>query len=270
VDKKILLENENIIYYQQEKIEYLQFKKLLNYSEVKHCYTLKSRNELNFPPIYKDEETLKNSYKRICKCLNLKPENIVKPHQTHSDNIKIVEKIQDYQEVDGVLTNKEDIVLLTTSADCISLLFYDYIKKVVGSVHSGWRGTLQQISKKAVEKMIDNYGSNPQNIICCICPSIRQCCFEVDEDVKDLFKNKYKNLNEINTIIQKGIIKENKQKFKIDTAKINKILLKQIGLKEENIIDSNICTVCNNKDFHSYRVDKENSGRNAALINLSL
>ena len=124
-------------------------------------------------------------------------------------------------------------------------------------MHSGWRGTLQAIGKKAVEKMIQEYGC------------IKQCCFEVEEDVKDLFKKEYSDLENIDKIIQKGEVIEGKQKYYINTTEINKQLLRHVGLKEENIIDSGICTMCHSEQFHSYRVDKEKSGRNAAIICVS-
>lgn len=262
------MNTENIIFQNKDGIQYIQFKKLLQYPEITHCYTLRSNDKLNFPPIYKDEKTLKQSYNKICGCLNLDSSKVVKPHQTHTDNVEIVNEIKYFEEVDGLITNKKNIVLVTTSADCISLLLYDPVKKVVGSIHSGWKGTLQGIITKAIQKMINEYKSNPQNIICCICPSIRKCCFEVDEEVKDLFFNKYKYLKNINEIIQTGELKEGKQKYYIDTIKINEELLKNVGLKEENIIDSGICTMCHPELFHSYRVDRENSGRNAALITI--
>ena len=250
-------ENEKLICVEEKDVQYIQFKKLLEYPEIKHCYTL--RKNLNFPPIYKNEQLLKQSYKKICSCLDLDYTKIVKPHQTHTTNVEIVNEVKSLENVDGLLTNKSDLILLTTSADCISLLLYDPIKKVIGSIHSGWRGTLAGICKNAINKMIESYNSKPEDIICCICPSIRSCCFEVDEDVKNLFYEQYKSLPEI---------EEGKQKYKIDTVKINICLLKNLGLKEENIIDSNICTVCHSNEFHSYRADKEESGRNAAIVSL--
>lgn len=282
-------ENENLICYEENKLQYLQFKKLLEYPELTHCYTLRNENKLDFPPIYKDEIKYKESCKAICECLNknneerfkskqtdgnikqlhkLEPNQIVKPHQTHTDNVEIVDKIKELNEVDGMITNKPNITLLTTSADCTSLLLYDKVQKVIGAVHSGWKGTLQAIGKKAVEKMIQAYGSNPLDMICCICPCIRKCCFEVEEDVKNLFENEYHNLENINEMIQIGNMVQGKQKYYIDTTAINKQLLKSIGLKEENIIDSGICTMCHPEYFHSYRVERENSGRNAAIISL--
>ena len=59
------------------------------------------------------------------------------------------------------------------------------------------------------------------------------------------------------------------QKYNIDTTLINKLILQEVGLKPENIIDSGLCTVCNSDLFHSYRADKEQSGRNGAFIGIN-
>lgn len=255
---------ENIVYQNKDGIEYIQFKKLLEYSEITHCYTMKSNNQLNFQ--IRDRDFFNQSCNKIYKCLELKNPLVVRPYQTHTDNVKVVRKIEKLEDTDGIITNKKEIALITTSADCISLLLYDPVKKAIGSIHSGWKGTLKGIIVKAIEKMKNEYKSNPEDIICCICPSIRQCCFEVDEDVKDLFYNKYKDLKNIDEIIKLGDKKEDKQKYYIDTVKINIELLKNIGLKEKNIIDSNICTMCHSKEFHSYRADGKDFGVNGAII----
>lgn len=255
---------ENIVYQNKDGIEYIQFKKLLDYPEITHCYTMKSNNQLNFQ--IRDRDFFNQSCNKIYKCLELKNPLVVRPYQTHTDNVKVVRKIEKLEDTDGIITNKKEIALITTSADCISLLLYDPVKKAIGSIHSGWKGTLKGIIVKAIEKMVTEYQSNPEDIICCICPSIRQCCFEVDEDVKDLFYNKYKELKNIDEIIKLGDKKEDKQKYYIDTVKINIELLKNIGLKEKNIIDSNICTMCHSKEFHSYRADGKDFGVNGAII----
>lgn len=257
---------ENIVYQNKDGIEYIQFKRLLEYPEITHCYTMKSNNQLNFQ--IKNRDFFNQSCDKIYKCLELKNPLVVRPYQTHTDNVKVVRRIEKLEDTDGILTNKKEIALITTSADCISLLLYDPVKKAIGSIHSGWKGTLKGIIVKAIEKMKNEYKSNPEDIICCICPSIRQCCFEVDEDVKDLFYNKYKELKNIDEIIKLGDKKEDKQKYYIDTVKINIELLKNIGLKEENIIDSNICTMCHSKEFHSYRTDGKSFGVNGAIIAL--
>ena len=262
------LTNDVIIHKKVNETEVICFRKLLEFPNLKHCYTLR-RNDINVQIIDGDKTKLLNSYEKIAKAMDINKNNIIKPHQTHTDNIEIVNGLdEEFNDVDGLITNKKNIFLCTTSADCISLLFYDANKQIIANVHSGWRGTLKQISKKAVEKMISKYGSNPQDILCCICPSIRKCHFEVDEDVMELFKEEFTYTGKIDRIIEKGRVYENIQKYNIDTVMINKIILEEVGLKKENILDSGICTVCNSKEFHSYRADGKCSGRNGAFIGM--
>ena len=126
---------------------------------------------------------------------------------------------------------------------------------------------MQRISVKTVEKMVNELGCKPQDIICCICPSIRKCHFEVDKDVKDLFEEEFKDLNiSKNTDIMEK--QKDKEKWNIDTVLINKIILEKAGLKEEKIIDSGLCSVCNKDLIHSFRVEKQGYGLNTALISL--
>ncbi len=273
------LSNENIIHKKDKGFEYLQFRKLNQYSNlISHAYSLGI--DINFRTsringILPEEEFLKtiNNYKELCKCLNLDYENIVKTEQRHTDNVKIVslkkdsfeDNLEIAKETDALITNKKDIILSTTNADCILMIVFDPIKKVIANIHSGWRGTIKRISVKTIEKMKETYGCNPRDIICCICPSIRKCHFEVDEDVYKMFYDEFKDLKEIGNIIEKNL---NKGKWNIDTVLINKIILRDAGLLEKNIVDSKLCSVCNKEYIHSFRVEKEGYGLETALISL--
>ena len=262
------LTNNNIIHKNVDGTEFIQFRKLLEFPNVKHCYTLR-KNNINVQIKDGNKTELIESYKKVANALNVDYEHMLKPHQTHTDRVEIVSNLnQNLEEVDGVITNKKDIILCTTSADCTSLFFYDDSKKVIADVHSGWRGTLKKIGKKAVEKMVDEFNCDPKDIICCIGPCIQKCHFEVEEDVMNMFKNEFTYTNRISEIIEQGKNIDGKQKYNIDTTLINKIILKEAGLVSENIIDSGICTVCNSDYFHSYRVDREKSGRNGAFIGM--
>ena len=217
-------------------------------------------------------------YENLGKCIDIKLNKMVKPNQAHTDKIQIVEKhilenepdfnLEVYDKTDGLITNKKDIALATTNADCILLLFFDPVNKVIANVHSGWRGTIQRISVKTVQKMVNKFNCKPENIICCICPSIRKCHFEVENDVKEIFEKEFKDLKieQNNDIMEK---QKDKEKWNIDTVLINKILLKQEGLKQENIIDSGICSVCNSDLIHSYRVERQGYGLATALIKIN-
>lgn len=278
------LSNENVIHVKKDGIEYLQFRKLLKYSDiVKHAYAIgldknfRTARAKNATPLTQEEyEKAVNDYKNFANFIGIDYINIVKPNQAHTKNIKIMtEKVnmnapdfnlQEYAETDGLVTNKTNIALATTNADCILLLFFDPVKKVIANVHSGWRGTLQRISIEAVSKMQNEYGCKPEDIICCICPSIRKCHFKVHKDVQEPFYNEFKDLKEIDEII---VPVEGEDRWAIDTVKINQIILEQAGLRKENIIDCGICSVCNSDLIHSFRAEKEGYGLETALIELT-
>ena len=279
------LSNENVIHVEKEGIQYLQFRKLLKYSDIiTHGYSLgidknfrTARANKQKLPEQEAKKAIKD-YENLGKCIDIKLNKMVKPNQAHTDKIQIVEKhilenepdfnLEVYDKTDGLITNKKDIALATTNADCILLLFFDPVNKVIANVHSGWRGTIQRISVKTVQKMVNKFNCKPENIICCICPSIRKCHFEVENDVKEIFEKEFKDLKieQNNDIMEK---QKDKEKWNIDTVLINKILLKQEGLKQENIIDSGICSVCNSKYINSYRKDKANYKLSTAIININ-
>lgn len=274
------LSNENIVHIKKGKIEYLQFRKLLEYSDlISHAYSLGIDRNYRTAKASKEklseEEYLKanNNYKEFCEVINLDYKNVIKTNQCHTDNVEKVENkiniekpdMEIYEKTDGLITNKKNFILTTTNADCILLFLFDPVKKVIANVHSGWKGTLQKISVKAVEKMQEEFDCNPKDIICCMCPSIRKCHFEVEKDVYEMFYNEFSNLKEIDKIIEKDKIRE---KWHIDTILINRIILKEVGLLDENIIDSKLCSVCNKDYIHSFRAEGNGYGLATAIISL--
>jgi len=265
------LSNEDIIHVKKDELEYIQFRKLLEYKNIHHCFTLKPLDFAGNSNYEKNKKVVEKYFNILRKEFNFDIKNICRPKQTHTDRVEKIEDgdegiyVQKFDNVDGFITDKKDKILMLSFADCTPLLFYDPTHNVIANIHSGWKGTLQKIGEKAVEKMQIEYGSNSKDIICCIGPHIRKCHFEVDEDVKELFYNEFKGLENIEDIIQYNVVNN---KYHIDTAKINKQILLNIGLKEENIIDSNICTVCNSDICHSFRKEKDLSGRAVTIIYL--
>ncbi len=291
------LSNKNVIHIKDKDIEYLQFRKLLEYEEViRHAYALGL--DIGFKTTTPDHklaspermQLAKKSYKKLCSSMGSNDTHIVQANQNHTDIIKNVYKKVNINEPDfslaeegiedGLITDKKNFALATTNADCILLLFFDPVKHIIANTHSGWRGTLQRISVKTVQRMVNEFGSCPQDIICCICPSIRKCHFEVGKDVKDMFQNEFSDLENTKFIdieeSSEKIIhltdfieeKTENTKWNIDTVLINKILLQKEGLKPENIIDSGICSVCHSDIIHSYRIEKKNYNTETAIIEL--
>ena len=260
------LTNQIVIHQKTEEIEYLQFRKLLELG-IKHAYSLK-REGLNFRTNSKEET---ESYHKLCKSIGIKEENRVKPCQRHTSTIQVVTKpmkVDELPDTDGLITNVPFLPLVTTNADCILLLFYDPKKKVIANIHSGWKGTYQRISEELVQKMISEFHSDPADILCFICPSIRKCHFEVDFDVKEMFEKEFQKLGNKDAFISMGKRIEGKQKYNIDTVFITKELLKLNGIKQENIYDSGICSVCHSDLIRSYRVEKEEYQLATAIIQM--
>lgn len=164
------LSNETIIHVKNKNQEYLQFKRLLEYKDIlTHCYSVGL--EKDFRTFRQDKTPLKmeeyvksiENYKTLLNEVDLDFTKLIKANQAHTDVIKIIDKCEENEKIDtlepsdGLITNKKNIVLATTNADCILFLFFDPVKKVVANVHSGWKGTLQEISVKTVVKMQEEF-----------------------------------------------------------------------------------------------------------------
>jgi len=188
-------------------------------------------------------------------------------HQIHSSNIEIIKELKTQgwesqssvvKDCDALITDKKGVMLTILTADCVPVLLFDPIQKVVGAVHAGWRGTAEDIVFKTVLKMQESFGSNPKDIIVGVAPSIGACCYEVGEDVaKHFFDHR-------DSFTQKG------DKFMLDLPYLNKIQLLKAGLIEENIEMSGICTTCEVDDYFSYRKEQGCSGRFMSMIGLKI
>lgn len=258
------LSNDVVVQVNKDNMSYLQFR-ILNKLGIKNAYSL-NVGDWNFRHSKLEEE--KASYKTLCDYIGLDSSKVSKPYQRHTNivlDIKVAKTGEEIGEVDGLITNKKRIVLATTNADCILYLLFDKEKRVIGNIHSGWRGSYQRIIEKGIELMIEKYDSNPKDIIVCICPSIRKCCFEVDIDVKEMFEKRFSFLPNINNYIIKG---KKDGKYFIDTVGINNELLINMGIPKENIYDSNICSVTNSELIHSYRTEGKSFKLATAIISL--
>lgn len=207
-----------------------------------------------------------NNYELLGRDFGLDTHRMVCARQQHTDNIRIVTDKDcgkgvivvdsDITDTDGLVTNVLNIPLIVFTADCVSLLFFDPVKKVVAATHAGWRGTVKEIGKKTIEIMASHFGCDEKDIIAAIGPSIGPCCFEVGEDTAKMFDKKYHLSN-------KG------EKVHIDLWQKNKDDMLKMGLKPENIFISGECSICNADKYYSYRTHKDHTGRQIAMIALT-
>jgi hypothetical protein len=191
--------------------------------------------------------------------IKLDNKKIIYAEQTHSDNIVVLgENIQKiYEDTDGFVTNRKDIVIATFYADCLPVYAYDKVNEVIGLCHSGWLGSFKEISTKLIETMILEYGSKVEDIIVQLGIGMGGDVYEVGKEFKEKFEDKFSK----DLIIKVFSEKDNKLLF--DNQLFNKELLIKKGVK--NIMTSELCTY-KNEEFHSYRREGAKAGRNGAIF----
>ncbi|MCL2415734.1 MAG: peptidoglycan editing factor PgeF [Defluviitaleaceae bacterium] len=218
-----------------------------------------------------DFENILENFRRICIAMGSDMDNVVISHQVHKTNIRDVTqkdrgkglKIErDYQEIDGLITSERNLILTTHYGDCVPLLLLDVEKRVIAGIHAGWRGTLANIAGKAVAKFINNYNSNPRDILVGIGPSISAKNFEVRADVYEKFQ---KTLPVSADFIYNG---KDADKRNMNLWGINRCLLEMSGILSENIECAELCTFENPDLFYSHRRDGLARGTLAAFIEL--
>ena len=111
--------------------------------------------------------------------------------------------------------------------------------------------------------MTECFGSDPSRILAGISPSIGPCCFEVQDDVKDMFAVRFPEWED--EIIRDG---ERPGKYYVDLWKTNRLILEKAGLRSENITVTDLCTKCEAEYFHSHRRSGNNRGSQAAFLEL--
>ena len=172
--------------------------------------------------------------------------------QVHGSEIKEVDLSGNCGESDALITTRKNLGLAISSADCPAIFIYDPEKGVIAAVHSGWRGTEKKILKKTVQKLIDDFKSNPSELLCYIGPSISVRNYEVGEEVATVFDNKF--------------VKTEKKKYYLDLAGANHQMLIDSGVKSSNVQVSALCSFEYKDLLHSYRRDGLKSGRALGII----
>jgi YfiH family protein len=190
--------------------------------------------------------------------------------QVHGDRILRFDKSQPSKpgeslgEGDGVITNEPFSPLVILVADCLPVLFYDPVHRAIGLAHAGWRGTVSHVAAKALLSMGEAYGTKPEETRAVLGPAIGPCCYEVGEEVRKEFSSVFPWGNEV-------FERTFGNRWKLNLPEANTRQLLEIGMKEENLIRSEICTVEHLELFYSHRAEAfsdRSTGRVGALMML--
>lgn len=253
-----------------QNLEVYKFEIFEKEQGLEHCFTTKNEGtslnqyySLNLG--YNTGDLKKNIDKNYSIVLDkvFKSKKIIRGIQTHSDNIKIIDNSEDiehnvYDNIDGFITDKKNIVLSTTYADCVPIFFYDKSKKIIGISHSGWKGTYKKISQNIIKNMVEIFNSSLEDIIVGIGPSIGENSYEVGEELLEKFSN---------IGLEDCFTRKNGNLY-FNIKEANKKIVLSAGISEENIEMSHNCTFNQKDEFYSYRRDKGDTGRMAGMIML--
>mgnify|MGYP001417894528 CR=1 FL=1 len=273
-----MIENETAAYklHKKGEAQYLTFKAFDRYPELTHLFTTRHGGvstgcceswNLGF---VEHRDTMENRIRNcgiLADVLGITTDDMVWSQQTHTTNIRVVTeedrgkgitRERDYKDVDGLITDRRGIAIVTLHSDCNALYFYDPVKHVIGLAHSGWRGTLGRIGSVMVSGMSSEFGCDPADILAGIGPSLCQDCFEVDKDVADAFFRENAEWREYS--YQRGT------KYYLDLWAINRDIFTDSGIKEQNISCMELCTRCNTDVFFSHRGQHGQRGTMAAVM----
>lgn len=260
----------------KDKLEYYTIDAFEKTGLVRHCFSTKrggvsdgvyTSMNLRFNCDDKRENVEKN-FEILCGGIGIDVKNAVLSNQVHEDKIVSVGKKDcgnglffenKFLSADGLITDEPEVALITFYADCVPVFFLDKKKRVIASVHSGWRGTVARIAGKAVDKFRNDYHSRPEDILVGIGPSIRKCHFEVGEDVAEIFRKEF----------GEDTVTSEAKKPHVDMQKAVVKTLSESGILNENITDSGICTYCNSDLLFSHRKTMGKRGNLAAVISLN-
>ncbi|MGD8843856.1 MAG: peptidoglycan editing factor PgeF [Desulfobacteraceae bacterium] len=153
---------------------------------------------------------------------------------------------------DALISDMPAVGLVIQVADCQPIIIVDPVKRVVANIHSGWRGSIQNVIGKTVARMASDLSCRPENLICGIGPSLGPCCAEFvnyKKEIPDSFWE-YRSTGDL-----------------FDFWRISMDQLIEAGVRPEKISVAGMCTKCNQHLFFSYRGEKY-TGRFAAVVGI--
>lgn len=199
-------------------------------------------------------ELVSQNRARLFRQLGIRPDDVAIPRQCHSTEVCIVTRGGSVENTDGLITAVPNVWLAVSVADCVPVFMVDCNRRVICAVHAGWRGSAGRITEQAVRKMTEAFGTDPERLFVFIGPSAGKCCYEIGPEVAERF--------------DQSVMEQRNGSMYLDLKEENLSQLRAAGVREENIEVSGYCTVCTPAMFHSYRRDKQRSGRMMGIIGI--
>lgn len=213
--------------------------------------------------VHDDPDRVRRNRELAVRAVGWDPNSIVSARQVHGRRVVAVGKQHlggaELPDTDALVTNEPGILLMMKFADCVPIVLWDPVRRVVGLVHAGWRGTVSATPAAALELMEKEYDSRPYEVIAAIGPSIGPCCYDVGADVAGEAAKRFAGAS---------VLQKMDGSYRFDLWNANAETLMRAGVAEENIEVSGICTRCRNDLFFSHRAAKGIAGRFAVVAGI--
>lgn len=215
-----------------------------------------------------EPEAVRENYRRLCALMDVGIDDCAVTMQVHGNVVHTVTKEDRHvcmskvpYEADGIVTGVKNLPIICFVADCVPALLWDKQGRAAGAIHCGWRSSVGDILKNAVEQM-EALGAQRGDICAAFGAAIGRCCFETDDDVPRAIE-KY-----LSGDTQGLFVHRDDGKTLVDLRAANARRLVQLGVPEENIDVSEECTVCSHEKYWSHRYTGGRRGSQAAVIAL--
>ena len=213
-----------------------------------------------------DPAAVRENYRRVCALMGCGIDGAAVTKQVHGNTVRVVTEEDRHvclstvhYEADGLVTAVRGLPLMCFIADCVPALLCDEGAGVIAAVHCGWRSSVGDILKNAVDAMCV-LGADREKIRCALGPAIGKCCFETDDDVPEAIAAWLGGETE-------GLFTRRADgKTMVDLRAANKRRLLQLGVPEGNVDLSEECTFCSHDKYWSHRYTKGQRGSQAAAI----
>jgi len=185
------------------------------------------------------------------------PDAQVTLRQIHSAVVWNAHPLEDRErEGDALVTDDARRSIGVRTADCVPILLLDSKRRAVAAIHAGWRGSLAQIVTRALERMAQDFATDPASVWAAFGPCIRECCYEVGNEVAAQFAPLFPEF--------RGLSADGKSRLNLPEA--NRRHLIRAGVSPSLIFDCGLCTACLPEYFFSYRREPKNPARMVSAI----
>ena len=201
-----------------------------------------------------DPHVVEMNKAHFCNLLGYSLSHFAKSKQVHGQEVIKVDEPGRFEGYDALICDVPEVILAVTVADCVPILLYCPERRAISAIHSGWKGSANNIIEKTIQAMQNAYDVLPKDIHAFVGACISHQNYEVGFDVAQHFDQAFYTAS------------QNEGKYLLDLKAVCRNQLIGAGVHSQQIEVSEYCTVTNNELFYSHRFEKGNTGRMLAAI----